>query len=58
MAEDKTQHNAPQRILTSEQESLLDLYIQNLDVYMEELKAADAIQVEIETQHLKKILSS
>ena len=58
MAEDKAQHNAPQCILTPEQESLLDLYIQNLDGYMEELKAADAIQVEIETQHLKKILSS
>ena len=58
MAEDKAQHNAPQRFLTPEQESLLDLYIQNLDGYMEELKAADAIQVEIETQHLKKILSS
>lgn len=58
MADENTQHNAPQRILTPEQEALLDLYIQNLDGYMEELKASDAIQVEIETQHLKKILSS
>ena len=58
MADEKAQDNAPQRILTLEQEALLDLYIQNLDGYMEELKASDAIQVEIETQHLKKILSS
>ena len=58
MADDKAQHIAPQRILTPEQEALLYLYIQNLDRYMEELKASDAIQIEIETQHLKKILSS
>ena len=58
MAEDKAQHDTLPRILTPEQEALLNLYIQNLDGYMAELKAADAIQVEIETQHLKKILSS
>ena len=58
MADEKAQPNAPQRILTQEQDALLDLYIQNLDLYMEELRASDAIHVEIETQHLKKILSS
>ncbi|WP_202621822.1 hypothetical protein [Pontibacter russatus] len=58
MADEIAQHNALPRLLTPEQEALLALYIQNLDGYMAELKASDAIQVEIETQHLKKILSS
>ncbi|WP_202916004.1 hypothetical protein [Pontibacter pamirensis] len=58
MAEDKDQKKTSKTILTDEQEELLDLYIQNLDGYYEELKASDAIQVEIETQHLKKILST
>ena len=48
---------APDRLLTLEQEAILDLYIQNLDNIFEELKAADAVHVEIETEHLKKILS-
>ncbi|MFD3001064.1 hypothetical protein ACFS7Z_11865 [Pontibacter toksunensis] len=57
MATEKEQHKTSSRILTEEQEELLDLYIQNLDGYYMELQATDAIQVEIETQHLKKILS-
>ncbi|WP_276496960.1 hypothetical protein [Pontibacter litorisediminis] len=56
MASEKGQKHAPKKLLTSEQEELLDLYVQKLDYFFEELKAADAIQVEIETQHLKKIL--
>ncbi|WP_266205163.1 hypothetical protein [Pontibacter kalidii] len=56
MAAGKEQKQAPERLLTQEQEALLALYLQKLDSYFEELKASDAIQVEIETQHLKKIL--
>ncbi|MFB9864274.1 hypothetical protein [Rufibacter immobilis] len=44
-------------ILTQEQDALLDLYLQNLDNFFENQKNAEKIQVEIETQHLKKILS-
>ena len=58
MAHDKDQQKTSNSVLTEEQEEILDLYIQNLDSYYEELQASDAIQVEIETQHLKKILSS
>lgn len=44
-------------ILTPEQEALLDLYLKTLDHFCENLKASEKIQVEIETQHLKKILT-
>ncbi|WP_205502470.1 hypothetical protein [Rufibacter psychrotolerans] len=44
-------------ILTQEQDALLDLYLQNLDNFFENQKAAEKIQVEIETMHLKKLLS-
>lgn len=57
MATAKEQHKTSNSILTEEQEELLDLYIHNLDGYYMELQATDKIQVEIETQHLKKILS-
>lgn len=58
MAGDKEQKKTSNSILTREQEEILDLYILSLDGYYGELKASDAIQVEIETQHLKKILGS
>jgi hypothetical protein len=48
-----TQH----RILSSEQEAVLDLYIQHIDNIFEEMKLSEKLQVEIETQHLKRILS-
>jgi hypothetical protein len=48
-----TQH----RILSNEQEAVLDLYIQHIDNIFEEMKLSEKLQVEIETQHLKRILS-
>ncbi len=56
MPDDKKQPQ-PNSILTKEQEAILDLYVIRLDEIFEELKAADKIQVEIETRHLKKILT-
>jgi hypothetical protein len=47
----------PHGILTQEQDAVLDLYIQHLDNIFEELKLSEKLQVEIETLHLKKILS-
>lgn len=44
-------------ILTVEQEALLDGYIQKLESKYESLKLAEKIQVEIETEHLKRIIS-
>ncbi|WP_197088700.1 hypothetical protein [Rufibacter radiotolerans] len=44
-------------ILTHEQDALLDLYLSHLDTYFENLKTTEKIQVEIETLHLKRILS-
>lgn len=45
------------RILTPEQEAVLDLYLKRLDTYFEELKESEKLQVEIETKHLKRILT-
>ena len=56
MPDDKKQQH-PNSILTQEQESILDLYVKRLDEIYDELKAADKVQVEIETRHLKKILT-
>jgi len=36
---------------------LLELYLQKLNTYLEGLQEAEKVQVEIETQHLKKILA-
>ncbi|WP_199688394.1 hypothetical protein [Pontibacter oryzae] len=44
-------------ILTEEQEELLDAYLQKLDDIQEQLKLAEKVQVAIETEHLKRILS-
>jgi hypothetical protein len=44
-------------VLTTDQEEILDLYISHLDEFYEALKLAEKVQVEIETLHLKKILS-
>lgn len=54
---EKDKEYSPVRILTPEQDALLDLYIQKLDDYLEEVKASENIQVEIETLHLKRILT-
>ncbi|MCX2740720.1 hypothetical protein [Pontibacter anaerobius] len=56
MAADKELKNTGNHFLTQEQEALLDLYLQRLDTIFEEMKASEKVQVEIETQHLKKIL--
>ena len=45
------------RILTPEQDALLDLYLNKLDDYFQNIKASEKTQVEIETLHLKKILT-
>ncbi|WP_299821512.1 hypothetical protein [uncultured Pontibacter sp.] len=57
MAEEKNTNATPANILTQEQDELLDLYIQKLDSFFEELKQAEKTEVAIETQHLKRILS-
>lgn len=44
-------------VLTSEQDAILDIYIQHLDNFFEEVKESEKTQVEIETLHLKRILS-
>jgi hypothetical protein len=60
MAGEDTKHttNASQKhILTQEQDALLDLYIKHIDDYFVGLKDSEKLQVEIETLHLKRILS-
>lgn len=55
--EKKDEVTTQQRILSDEQEAVLDLYIQHIDSIFEEMKHSEKLQVEIETQHLKRILS-
>lgn len=45
------------RILSPEQDALLDMYINSLDTYFEEIKNSEKVQVEVETLHLKRILT-
>jgi hypothetical protein len=54
----KQQDSPPADILTPEQAALVDLYIQSLDTFLENIKTSEKIQVEIETLHLKKILTA
>ena len=49
--------NQNNNVLTVEQDVILDLYIQKLDAYFENLKESEKIQVEIETLHLKRIVT-
>ncbi|MCC9166981.1 hypothetical protein [Pontibacter harenae] len=46
-----------QHILTPDQDELLDLYIKNLDNFFEEIKESEKVEVEIETLHLKRMLT-
>lgn len=57
MPEDKRKHTPDKSILTKEQDALLDMYLKNLDDIFEGIKATEKVQVEIETLHLKRILS-
>ncbi len=57
MIEETKAQKPLKNILTQEQEALLEQYITSLDNFFEHIKASETIQVEIETLHLKKILS-
>lgn len=57
MVNEKREQSLQGAILTPEQEELLDLYIQKLDSYYEELLQAEKTEVAIETLHLRRILS-
>ncbi|WP_197901575.1 hypothetical protein [Rhodocytophaga rosea] len=58
MNTDKNKKIPQDIILTAEQEEILDLYMNNLDNIFEEIKESEKMQVEIETLHLKRILST
>jgi hypothetical protein len=47
----------PDSVLSAEQEAILEIYLENLDNFFEEVKQSEKTQVEIETLHLKRILS-
>ena len=53
---EKKQEEQDARLLTTEQEEILDKYLQNLDSLFENMKTSERIQVEIETLHLKRIV--
>ena len=58
MNTEKNNVTPPASILTTDQEAILDLYIQSLDNYFEQIKQSEKTQVEIETMHLKRILAT
>ncbi len=57
MPDDKTTKTPEKSILTTEQDAVLDMYSKNLDDFFERIKDSEKVQVEIETLHLKRILT-
>lgn len=57
MAENRGTIDSQENMLSEEQQALLDMYIKNLDEYLAALKANEKREVEIETQHLKSVLT-
>lgn len=58
MGEDKKKHAVQNNILTDEQDAILDMYLERLDDYFENVKEHEKMEVEIETLHLKRILTN
>jgi hypothetical protein len=58
METENTKSIVQDSILSPEQEAILDLYLENLDNFFEEIKQSEKTQVEIETLHLKRLLST
>jgi hypothetical protein len=57
MAKEQNRNVHPKNVLTEEQDIILDMYLQKLDEQFEHIKASEKMEVEIETLHLKRILS-
>lgn len=57
MADDSPKKKPESSILTHEQDVLLDMYLKNVDDFFESIKETEKVQVEIETLHLKRILT-
>lgn len=57
MREDKSENQTGITILSREQEAILDLYLENLDRFSAGLQAAERTEVEVETEHLKRLLT-
>lgn len=57
MAEGRSEEQAEESVLSAEQHALLDMYLKNLDDYLSSLKEAEKREVEIETEHLKSVLT-
>lgn len=57
MGEEKKGPEASPSILTTEQDAILDMYLDRLDDYFKNIKEREKMQVEIETLHLKRLLT-
>lgn len=57
MGEDKNENQPGLTVFSREQEAILDLYLDNLDSVFAGLQAAERTEVEIETEHLKRLLT-
>jgi hypothetical protein len=57
MADELKKQEKSESILTQEQDTILDMYLTNLDKFIDSIKQTEKVQVEIETLHLKRILT-
>lgn len=57
MGEDTKGHESQHSILTAEQDAILDMYLDRLDDYFKNIKEREKMEVEIETLHLKRLLT-
>lgn len=57
MRQDKNTAVSEHTILTAEQDAILDMYLAKLDDYFKNIKEREKMQVEIETLHLKRLLT-
>lgn len=57
ISKEKEGRGQKERVLSSEQEEILDLYLKRLDDFYSRIKETEKVQAEIETLHLKRILT-
>lgn len=57
MTDDRQEKGTGDNVLSQEQERILDMYVESLDDFYLRIKKAEKIQAEIETLHLKRILT-
>ncbi len=57
MADSNKRKESGAKVLSREQEVLLETYLESLDDFYSSLQESEKVQAEIETLHLKRILT-